>query len=161
MIETLRRMLPAGSGNFMLTLVAALGAAALVVMALTVLAPAQAQTRFVFANPSTYDTLDPHLVMDTGRSASRINLYDGLLRWQDNPAKLELWLAETYSISEDGSAAPPDGSVSLFSTLMKTDLSVTVSAKSSRANGARGSGSTSTLTVTLPVASLPWPSVIV
>ena len=102
MIETLRRMLPAGSGNFMLTLVAALGAAALVVMALTVLAPAQAQTRFVFANPSTYDTLDPHLVMDTGRSASRINLYDGLLRWQDNPAKLELWLAETYSISEDG-----------------------------------------------------------
>lgn len=63
---------------------------------------AGAQSKFVFANTSTYDTLDPHLILDVGRVASRINLYDGLMRWQDNPAKLEPWLAEKYSISQDG-----------------------------------------------------------
>lgn len=63
---------------------------------------ASAQSRFVFANASSYDTLDPHVILDVGRSASRINLYDGLMRWLDNPAKLEPWLAEKYAISEDG-----------------------------------------------------------
>jgi ABC-type transport system substrate-binding protein len=65
-------------------------------------APAEARTRFVFANASPYDTLDPHAVLDVGRVASRINLYDGLLRWVDNPAKLIPWLAESYTISDDG-----------------------------------------------------------
>jgi len=64
--------------------------------------PVLAQTRFVFANASPYDTLDPHKILDVGRVASRINLYDGLLRWLDNPAKLEPWLAESYTVSEDG-----------------------------------------------------------
>jgi peptide/nickel transport system substrate-binding protein len=65
-------------------------------------APANAKTKFVFANASPYDTLDPHMILDVGRVASRINLYDGLMRWLDNPAKLEPWLAESYTISPDG-----------------------------------------------------------
>ncbi|MGI9522995.1 MAG: hypothetical protein ACR2PG_15270, partial [Hyphomicrobiaceae bacterium] len=56
--------------------------------------PATAQNKFVFANASAYDTLDPHAVFDVGRVAVRLNLYDGLLRWLDNPAKLTNWLAE-------------------------------------------------------------------
>ena len=63
---------------------------------------AAAQTKFVFANASPYDTLDPHQILDVGRVASRVNMYDGLLRWLDNPAKLEPWLAEKYTISDDG-----------------------------------------------------------
>ena len=55
---------------------------------------------------------------------------------------------------------PPDGSLSLASTSMVTGLSVTVSAKSSRANGAFGNASTSTVTVTVPLTSLPLPSVM-
>jgi peptide/nickel transport system substrate-binding protein len=68
------------------------------------LAPTEAAAtdRFVFANSSPYDTLDPHAIFDVGRVASRINLYDGLMRWLDNPPQLEPWLAESYEISEDG-----------------------------------------------------------
>ena len=56
---------------------------------------------------------------------------------------------------------PPDGSLSFANTSMVTGLPLTVSPKSSAANGARGSASTSTVTVTLPVASLPCPSLMV
>lgn len=65
-------------------------------------AEAEAKSKFVFANSSAYDNLDPHIVFDVGRVASRINLYDGLLRWEDNPPKLVNWLAESYTISDDG-----------------------------------------------------------
>ena len=63
---------------------------------------AEAQNKFVFANSSAYDSLDPHAIFDVGRVASRINLYDGLLRWEDNPPQLEPWLAESYEVSDDG-----------------------------------------------------------
>jgi ABC-type transport system substrate-binding protein len=65
-------------------------------------APAAAQTRFVFANESPYDTMDPHAAFDVGRVAVRLNLYDGLYRWLDNPPKLEPWLAESHTVSPDG-----------------------------------------------------------
>jgi peptide/nickel transport system substrate-binding protein len=77
----------------------ALAAATFIAMPM---APASAKTKFVFANASPYDNLDPHMILDVGRVASRINMYDGLLRWLDNPAKLEPWLAESYTISDDG-----------------------------------------------------------
>src|SRR5262249_9086334 len=48
---------------------------------------AWAQGKYVHANNSGYDNLDPHVVFDVGRAASRINFYDGLLRWVDNPPK--------------------------------------------------------------------------
>ena len=65
-------------------------------------APASAESRFVFANESDYDTVDPHASFDVGRVAVRLNLYDGLMRWQGNPARLEPWIAESHSISPDG-----------------------------------------------------------
>src|SRR5919106_6511799 len=69
---------------------------------LAVVTPAAAQTRFVFANESPYDTMDPHAAFDVGRVAVRLNLYDGLYRWLDNPPKLEPWLAESHTVSPDG-----------------------------------------------------------
>src|SRR5262245_62438460 len=66
-------------------------------------APVVAQTRFVFANESPYDTMDPHAAFDVGRVAVRLNLYDGLYRWLDNPPKLEPWLAESHTVSADRS----------------------------------------------------------
>jgi peptide/nickel transport system substrate-binding protein len=60
------------------------------------------KTRFVFANESDYDTVDPHVTFDVGRVAVRLNIYDGLLRWEKNPAVLEPWAAESYTISPDG-----------------------------------------------------------
>jgi ABC-type transport system substrate-binding protein len=64
----------------------------------------EAKNKFVFANSSPYDTMDPHALYDVGRVAYRINLYDGLLRWLDNPPKLSPWLADSYDISEDGTS---------------------------------------------------------
>src|SRR5438552_428758 len=75
---------------------------ALVMLAAIPSAPATAQTRFVFANESPYDTMDPHAAFDVGRVAVRLNLYDGLYRWLDNPPKLEPWLAESHTVSSDG-----------------------------------------------------------
>src|SRR5262245_34369346 len=65
-------------------------------------APVTAQTRFVFANESPYDTMDPHAAFDVGRVAVRLNLYDGLYRWLDNHTKLEPWLDEVHTVSPDG-----------------------------------------------------------
>lgn len=87
--------------NWRRPLAAAVAGIALVVAG-TVPAPAEAKTRFVFANESDYDTVDPHAAFDVGRVAVRLNLYDGLMRWQDNPAKLEPWIAESHTISPDG-----------------------------------------------------------
>jgi ABC-type transport system substrate-binding protein len=74
----------------------------LALMAGVVTTPAVAQTRFVFANESPYDTMDPHAAFDVGRVAVRLNLYDGLYRWLDNPAVLQPWLAESHTVSADG-----------------------------------------------------------
>src|SRR5213592_2526355 len=74
----------------------------LVVLATMPSIPAAAQTRFVFANESPYDTMDPHAAFDVGRVAVRLNLYDGLYRWLDNPPVLHPWLAESHSVSSDG-----------------------------------------------------------
>ena len=79
--------------------------AAVIISVTGLLAPinaAQAKNTFVFANASPYDTMDPQVVFDVGRVAYRLNLYDGLLRWLDNPPKLNPWLAESYDISSDG-----------------------------------------------------------
>ena len=61
-----------------------------------------ARTRFVTANNNPYDILDPHQVFDIGRIAIRLNMYDALTRWVDNPPKLEMWLVEAPAISADG-----------------------------------------------------------
>ena len=60
--------------------VLALGGAA----ALIPTARAESGKRFVTANNSGYDTLDPHAVFDIGRIGSRLNMYDCLVRWVGN-----------------------------------------------------------------------------
>src|SRR2546423_8642191 len=80
---------------------AGLSAAAL----LTVAVPAndaRAQGSFIFANTSEYKAADPNILFGIAWIAVPLNLYDGLMRWEDNPPKLEPWLAEGYTISSDG-----------------------------------------------------------
>lgn len=61
-----------------------------------------AQDRYIHANNSAYDTLDPHTVNDVARVATRLNFYDGLYRWVDNPPEIVPWLATSHEVSEDG-----------------------------------------------------------
>jgi peptide/nickel transport system substrate-binding protein len=67
-------------------------------------ARAERGKRFVTANNSGYDTLDPHVVFDIGRIGSRLNMYDCLVRWVGNPPQLKLWLADQIEIAPDGLA---------------------------------------------------------
>jgi peptide/nickel transport system substrate-binding protein len=71
-------------------------------VALAAASPALAETRFVFSNESPYDTMDPHAAFDVGRVAARLNLYDALYHWLDNPPVLKPWLAESHTVSPDG-----------------------------------------------------------
>jgi peptide/nickel transport system substrate-binding protein len=58
--------------------------------------------RFIWAREHEFDNLDPHLVYDVSRVAIRINMYDGLYRWQKNPPEIEPWVAKSYKVSADG-----------------------------------------------------------
>ncbi len=62
----------------------------------------QAKERFMFAAPHEYNSFDPAAHMDVGRSSGRLNCYDGLMRWRDNPPKLTPNLALSYEGSPDG-----------------------------------------------------------
>src|SRR5215470_3787047 len=92
-LEVSRRELMAYGGTTALVIAAGLDATT---------SAAAAKTRFVFANESDYDTVDPHAAFDVGRVAVRLNIYDGLMRWENNPAVLEPWVAESHTISPDG-----------------------------------------------------------
>ncbi len=59
-------------------------------------------SRLAIGSSSLHDTLDPHLVLDTRRSDIRLGLYDGLFRWQSGPLRIAPWLAQSYTVSEDG-----------------------------------------------------------
>ncbi|MCG8546847.1 MAG: ABC transporter substrate-binding protein [Alphaproteobacteria bacterium] len=78
------------------------GAMLLTVGATAALQTSDAKNRFVLANNSKFETLDPHMTYDRARVGYRINLYDSLLRWVDNPPKLIPWLAKSHSMSADG-----------------------------------------------------------
>lgn len=81
----------------------ALGVAALAGAGSLAAAPAEAAgSKFVYANNSPYDNIDPHTIFDVARAATRFNLYDGLYRWVDNPPKMIPWLAESHTVSADG-----------------------------------------------------------
>lgn len=64
--------------------------------------PAAADNVLRIANAVEVDTLDPHVVSDTGRLPFKMNTYDGLYRWVGNPPELIPWLAESHTVSEDG-----------------------------------------------------------
>jgi len=46
--------------------------------------------------------IDPHQVLDVPAQNVAFNLYDNLYRYEDNPPKLEPWLAESHTVSADG-----------------------------------------------------------
>lgn len=58
--------------------------------------------RFMFNSPSQINTMDPAATMDVGRSAYRLNFYDGLLRWRNSPPELTPNLGLSYESSPDG-----------------------------------------------------------
>ncbi len=58
--------------------------------------------RLIIATSTSFDTLDPHVVLDTSRTTPQLNFYDALFRWQDNPVRVAPWLAQSYTLSEDG-----------------------------------------------------------
>jgi ABC-type transport system substrate-binding protein len=60
------------------------------------------QSRLVIATGTFYDTLDPHLQLETTRSLMQLNFYDALYRWQNGPVRVSPWLAQSYTLSEDG-----------------------------------------------------------
>lgn len=55
----------------------------------------------VWVADQEFKTIDPHLMMDVATASYRINLYDGLYRFQDNPPQTNPWLAERYEVSQD------------------------------------------------------------
>ncbi|MEW6264460.1 MAG: ABC transporter substrate-binding protein [Thermodesulfobacteriota bacterium] len=58
--------------------------------------------RFLIADPSEMNTLDPMLSVDVGRAFYRLNFYDSLTRWRDFPPEIQPWLAESWEASKDG-----------------------------------------------------------
>ncbi len=46
--------------------------------------------------------LDPHQVLDVGMLGYTLNAYDNLYRYEDNPAKMQPWLALGHTVSADG-----------------------------------------------------------
>jgi peptide/nickel transport system substrate-binding protein len=63
---------------------------------------AKAGERFIIGEPSEMNTFDPMATVDLGRAFYRLNFFDGLTRWRDDPPKIEPWLAEAWKISKDG-----------------------------------------------------------
>jgi len=58
-------------------------------------------TRFVsgWGLPSN---LDPHQIVDVPMQTIMLNAYDNLYRYQNDPPELVPWLAQSYSVSDDG-----------------------------------------------------------
>ncbi len=59
-------------------------------------------SKYVWGCPSEFQSMDPHAIYDVTTENIRLNIYDHLYRYLDNPPKIHPWLAESYSASEDG-----------------------------------------------------------
>jgi peptide/nickel transport system substrate-binding protein len=46
--------------------------------------------------------LDPHQILDVGATGYALNAYDNLYRYEDNPPKMQPWLALGHTVSSDG-----------------------------------------------------------
>jgi peptide/nickel transport system substrate-binding protein len=57
--------------------------------------------RFIWGGPSEFQSMDPHAIYDVTSENLRLNLYDHLYRYLDNPPKIHPWLAESYTVSDD------------------------------------------------------------
>ena len=65
-------------------------------------ARAQAGSKYVWGCPSEFQSMDPHIIYDVTTENLRLNLYDHLYRYLDNPPKITPWLAESYSVGDEG-----------------------------------------------------------
>ncbi len=61
----------------------------------------QGQDRYMFTSAYEQNSADPAGHMDVGRSPTRMNFYDGLMRWRDNPPQLTPNIALSYEVSKD------------------------------------------------------------
>jgi peptide/nickel transport system substrate-binding protein len=77
------------------------GSVALPVMKAGFLLGQEKKDCLVWVADQEFKSIDPHLLMDVATAGYRINLYDGLYRFQDNPPQLQPWLAEKYEVSKD------------------------------------------------------------
>ena len=80
------------------------GLAAAGLTTLKALPPAQAaeqSAKFVITW-NAFDTMDPHVKQDVSAAAFNLNIYDNLLRYQGNPPAIVPWLAESHTVSDDG-----------------------------------------------------------
>jgi peptide/nickel transport system substrate-binding protein len=46
--------------------------------------------------------LDPHQILDVGATGYALNGYDNLYRYEDNPPKMQPWLAKSHAVSPNG-----------------------------------------------------------
>jgi peptide/nickel transport system substrate-binding protein len=63
---------------------------------------AQAGSKYIWGCPSEFQSMDPHIIYDVTTENLRLNLYDHLYRYLDNPPKIHPWLAESYSVADEG-----------------------------------------------------------
>jgi len=57
--------------------------------------------KFVWGGPSEFQSMDPHAIYDVTSENLRLNLYDHLYRYLDNPPKIQPWLAESHTVSDN------------------------------------------------------------
>jgi len=77
-------------------------AAAGLALALGAAAPAGADEDTLVWGDTLPGGLDPHAIYDVPMQFILLNVYDGLYRYVGNPPKLEPWLAESHTVSDDG-----------------------------------------------------------
>jgi peptide/nickel transport system substrate-binding protein len=77
---------------------AALSTAALAVRSL----PASAAGDTFVSGWGLPSNLDPHQIVDVPMQTIMLNAYDNLYRYQNDPPELVPWLAQSYSVSDDG-----------------------------------------------------------
>jgi len=62
----------------------------------------QAGSKYILGWPSEFQSMDAHIIYDVATENFRLNLYDHLYRYLDNPPKIHPWLAESYSVADEG-----------------------------------------------------------
>jgi peptide/nickel transport system substrate-binding protein len=65
-------------------------------------APSEAAKNVLVWGSGLPTNIDPHAVFDVPAQVSMYNMYDNLYRYQHNPPVLKPWLAESYTVSDDG-----------------------------------------------------------
>jgi peptide/nickel transport system substrate-binding protein len=77
-------------------------AIATVVLALGAAQPVKAAGDALVWGDTLPAGLDPHAIYDVPMQFILLNAYDGLYRYVGNPPELKPWLAESYTVSDDG-----------------------------------------------------------